>query len=180
MSSLYILGNFPSTLTVWRKSICFFFFIFARGGGVWDHVFWSSFPIPYSSQIHFWFSTHPSLSLIFYSHQVKFMLSTDSWMLDHPLEDEAILLKKINSPFPSSYQLPIAPPIKVSLLLTSLLHSEIWYGMSLHGSCSCCHNHCKFLSTAAPAVLERSNSDHPLTLDFRVLLSPLLWWFLSL
>lgn len=148
MSSLWILGNFPSTSTVWRESICFIFF-FARRG-VWDHVFWSSFPIPYSSQIHFWFSTHPSLSLVFYSHQVKFMLSTDSWLLDHPLEDEAILLKKINSPFPSSYQLPIARLIKVGLLLASLLHSEIWYGVSLHRSRSCCHHYCKFLSAAAP------------------------------
>lgn len=85
------------------------------------------------------------LSLIFYSHQVKLMLSTDYWMHDLPVEDGAILLKKIDSPFPSSYQLPIAPLIKVGLLLTSLLHSEICYG-----SYACSHNHCKFLSSAAP------------------------------
>lgn len=84
-------------------------------------------------------------SLIFYSHQVKFMLSIHHWMHDLPLEDGAILLKKINSPFPSSYQLPITPLRKVDLLLTSLLHSEIWYG-----SYACSHNHCKFLSAAAP------------------------------
>lgn len=46
-------------------------------------------------------------------------------------------LKKMHSTSPSSSQWPIAPQLVVGFIPTSLLHAEIWTGLSLHGSCVC-------------------------------------------
>lgn len=72
-----------------------------------------------------------------------------------------VTLKKIDSPSPKHYQLPVVPKAGVwDLTSTSPLRAEILPGLSQHWSCACCLNCSEFLCAAVPC-LESTVSCHP-------------------
>lgn len=90
------------------------------------------------------------------------------------------LLKNTNSPSLGSDQLPIVPRLKLgptAHILGSMLGFES--GLSLHGSCACCHHCCKFTRATSQELGKLFLCGYPPPLPL-INFQPLLpQWFLS-
>lgn len=108
-----------------------------------------------------------------YFYHVQFLISTPPWstpvslqmiiwgrerdnLLDHGRPTTILPLKKTNSIFPISFQLPVATQMGCCFVPSSCFHSSNLFDLSLYSSFAHCHSSHEFMCAAVLLYQEKN------------------------